>query len=145
MFEIRLLGLALLILGFSCGQVNNQEKITIEIIKTEAAFERMVAEKGMKVAFLEFADNNAVLNRNNEIIKWKKAISQYFDNQNFTNVRMEWIPDFIEISSAGDMAFTYGKYTFSAQDSTGKIIESKGIFHTVWKRQIDGSWKYVYD
>ena len=145
MFEIRLLGLALLILGFSCGQVNNQEKITIEIIKTEAAFERMVAEKGMKVAFLEFADNNAVLNRNNEIIKGKKAISQYFDNQNFTNVRMEWIPDFIEISSAGDMAFTYGKYTFSAQDSTGKIIESKGIFHTVWKRQIDGSWKYVYD
>ena len=24
-------------------------------------------------------------------------------------------------------------------------VEYKGIFHTVWKRQSDNSWKYVWD
>ena len=51
----------------------------------------------------------------------------------------------MDVSESGDLAYTYGKYTFSAFDSNAKKIEAKGIFHTVWKRQEDGSWKFVYD
>ncbi len=138
-------GLIILFLISSCSQVDDQEKYTIEIIKVEANFEQMVSEKGMKEAFLHFADNHAVLNRNNKIIKGKDAISLYFDDQNLKAVKLEWQPDHIEISSSGDLAYTYGNYTYSALDSTGKRFESKGIFHTIWKRQADGSWKYVYD
>ncbi|MFC2138829.1 YybH family protein, partial [Bacteroidota bacterium] len=60
-------------------------------------------------------------------------------------VKLEWKPDYIDVSTSGDLGYTFGKFTFSAKDTTGKLIESEGIFHTVWKRQEDGSWKYVWD
>jgi ketosteroid isomerase-like protein len=31
------------------------------------------------------------------------------------------------------------------KDSVGNKKDFKGIFHTVWKKQKDGSWKYVWD
>ncbi|MCB9249994.1 MAG: hypothetical protein H6613_16335 [Ignavibacteriales bacterium] len=34
----------------------------------------------------------------------------------------------------GDLAYTYGHYTFSATNPTGENISAKGIFHTVWKK-----------
>ena len=56
-----------------------------------------------------------------------------------------WKPDYVDVSESGDLAYTYGKYTFTSRDSTGRKVVSKGIFHTVWKRQEDGSWKFVWD
>ena len=44
-----------------------------------------------------------------------------------------------------DLGYTYGHYTFSYIDSGGNKIENKGVFHTVWKRQSDGTWRFVWD
>ena len=33
----------------------------------------------------------------------------------------------------------------NVKDSTGKTNENRGAFHTVWKKQKDGSWRYVWD
>jgi ketosteroid isomerase-like protein len=43
------------------------------------------------------------------------------------------------------MAYTYGSYIFTTIDASGNKQESRGKFHTVWKKQADGSWKFVYD
>lgn len=43
------------------------------------------------------------------------------------------------------MAFTYGDYVFTSLDTLGNKKENKGILHTVWRRQNDGSWKFVWD
>jgi len=51
----------------------------------------------------------------------------------------------VDASETGDMGYTYGKYTWQSKDSSGKVDEAKGVFHTVWKKQKDGSWKYVWD
>jgi len=59
--------------------------------------------------------------------------------------QLEWAPDFVDVSSSGDLAYTYGKFTFSFKDSLGNKVENKGIFHTVWKRQSNGEWKFVWD
>ncbi len=31
------------------------------------------------------------------------------------------------------------------KDSIGNDIDNKGVFHTVWKRQADGEWRFVWD
>jgi len=49
------------------------------------------------------------------------------------------------INKTLDLEKEYGKYSYSIIDSTGTEISSNGIFHTVWKKQPDGSWKYVWD
>lgn len=58
---------------------------------------------------------------------------------------MQWTADVIEVSDDGTMASTYGKYIWKIKKANGEIAEFKGIFHTVWKKQKDNSWKYIWD
>ena len=116
-----------------------------EIEAAEAAFNDLAAEKGVKEAFLTYVAEDGVINRNGRIIKGKTDIEAYFDASTLLDVSLQWKPEFVDVSASGDMAYTYGPYTFSAKDTTGQAIESQGLFHTVWKRQADGSWKFVYD
>lgn len=124
---------------------HDQVKLVKEVMVVEQRFSDYAKERGVKEAFLEFAADSAVLNRGGKIIKGKEAIKSYFESLPYSDVRLQWEPDFADVSRDGQMAYTYGSYTFSATDSLKNPIEAKGIFHTVWKRQPDGSWKYVYD
>lgn len=122
-----------------------REKARREVLEAEEAFAGMARQEGVPAAFLAFAADSAVLNRNNRIIKGKAAIEAYFAQSTLKEVSLEWAPEFVEVSSSGDMGYTFGPYQFSAVDTAGQKIEAGGIFHTVWQRQSDGSWKYVYD
>jgi ketosteroid isomerase-like protein len=125
--------------------VDPMETYRQEIIEVEKAFETMVGTKGMEAAFLHFAADNAVLERNEKPIIGKNAIASYFKNMSIKDIKIVWTPDFVDVSSSGDMAYTYGSYIFTGKDLYGQDVHSQGTFHTVWKRQSDGSWKYVYD
>lgn len=142
--KIKLVFLALLMFN-SCSQQTSQEPIKDEIIATEIAFAKMAKEVGLKEAFLEFAADSAVLNRNGKIIKGKQQIADYFDRQKLQNVSLEWEPEFVEVAKAGDMAYSYGPFIFSAISEDGEPQTALGYFHTVWKKQEDGSWKFIYD
>lgn len=113
------------------------------VLKTEKEFESMVVEKGMAVAFAHFADEQGVIQRRDSLIKGKNAIYNYHAISPLKQVKLNWEASFVDVS--GDLAYTYGPYSFSAVDSTGNPVQAQGIFHTVWKRQLDGTWKYVWD
>ena len=116
-----------------------------EIRNTEQAFARMVKAEGIAKAFHFYAAEDAVLNRQNTLVKGREEILKFYQSWPYQNVKLEWEPEFIDVAASGDMAYTYGPYTFSATDSTGKAIESKGVFHSVWKKQTDGNWRFVWD
>jgi len=118
------------------------EKYKAEIIQTELEFCKMAADKGIAAAFYEYADTGAVIDRG-ELIKGKDAIKAYYESGFAPGTKLEWAPDFADVS--GTIGYTYGKFTFSATDSTGNTKELKGYFHTVWKRQPDGTWRFVWD
>ena len=50
-----------------------------------------------------------------------------------------------EVAKAGDMAYTWGMFNFTYQDSTGTEKTSYGKYLNVWKKQEDGTWKVVVD
>ena len=129
----------------SCSSNQSDMKLKEEVIQTEESFCIMAAEKGLAEAFSYFADENAVINRGNKIIQGKAEIKRYYSDQSYLNVKLEWKPDFVDVASSGDLAYTYGKYIFSTIDSNSTPISNTGIFHTVWKRQADGKWKFVWD
>ena len=79
-----------------------------EIIGIEKEFETMVFERGMPEAFLHFAAEDAVLYRNNTLIKGKNEIKEYFRDQVLTEIKLQWTPDFVDVSDSGDLAYTYG-------------------------------------
>ncbi|MCO6490367.1 MAG: DUF4440 domain-containing protein [Phaeodactylibacter sp.] len=139
--------LTALALAWSCRPAPSQNKTEAaeEIRQAEAAFAAMAETQGVPAAFLAFAADSAVLNRNNRLIKGKAAIRAYFGQSSLREVSLKWAPAFVEAAASGDMGYTYGPYQFSAVDTAGQKIEAEGVFHTVWQKQADGTWKYVYD
>lgn len=123
------------------------EKWKGEILETEQSFAKMTQEEGIQKAFLNYAAKDAVLMRNDNLIIGKKEITNHFEDQpsKNTEVTLTWKPDFIEVAESGDLGYTYGKYTYSFVDTDGNTIKNKGVFHTVWKKQPDGTWKFVWD
>lgn len=51
----------------------------------------------------------------------------------------------VEVARSGDMAYEYGTYDFATEDKKGKIVDEKGKYVVVWKKQADGSWKVAAD
>ncbi|MGE0076901.1 MAG: DUF4440 domain-containing protein [Bacteroidales bacterium] len=141
--------LALVLIVAACKNrttVVDKERCKQEIIQTERDFAKMVKEQGLQAGFTFFADSNAVIRRGNEtLIKGKKEIEENYGNSRYKDVVLEWEADFVDVSESGDLGYTYGHYSFESRDSVGNPINATGIFHTVWKRQSDGSWRYVWD
>lgn len=140
-----------LVLGFllACVPQHNDNKETWkkEIMESEQAFSNMAMKEGIAKAFAEFAAEDVVINRNDSLISGKAGLIHYYNQGSDPNRKTElsWKPDFVDVSSSGDLGYTYGKYVFTVSDSTGQKQSSTGIFHTVWKRQPDGSWRFVWD
>lgn len=133
---------------YSCQTTStkdSKEKWKNEIVKTEQNFSGMAQREGIPKAFLHYAADDAVLMRNNQLIIGKESLNESYSNQQYENVKLTWKPDFVDVSASGDLGYTYGKYTYTVSDSLGIASTSEGIFHTIWKRQKDGSWKFVWD
>ncbi len=121
------------------------EKARKEIVQTERDFEMMAETKGLSAAFSYYADSAATLSRGNYVIHGKDSIRIFYLAPRYNGVKLEWKPDFVEVSTSADLGYTYGKYTFTTSDSTGQVVRSKGIFHTVWKKQANNQWRFVWD
>jgi ketosteroid isomerase-like protein len=116
------------------------------VFNAENDFKNLALTKGISEAFYTFADDNADIKRENDtLIRGKENIKKYYSNPKFKKASVTWKPDFVEVSKDGEMAFTYGKYIWTVKDSIGNKKDFKGVFHTVWKKQKDASWKYVWD
>lgn len=127
-------------------KIESKLELEAEVIKAEDDFKNLSLSRGIREAFYTFADDDAIIKRENDtLIQGKESIKKYYSNPKFKNASVTWKPDFVEVSKDGEMAFTYGKYIWSVKDSLGNKKDFKGVFHTVWKKQKDGSWKYVWD
>ncbi|WP_396194826.1 YybH family protein [Flavobacterium sp.] len=122
------------------------EPIKKEVLKAEEDFKTMVQTKGIPEAFYTFADSNAVIKRENDsLIMGKENIKLYYSDQKYLSAKVNWTPSYVAVSNDGTMGYTYGNYVWSIKDFQGKEREFKGVFHTVWKKQNDGSWKYTWN
>ncbi len=137
-----------IVMGWCTNKSSKQDKAQYkqEIIQAEHDFAKMVKEQGLQAGFAFFADSNAVMRRADEsLIIGKTAIEEHFGKSRYKDAILEWEVDFVDVAESGDLGYTYGRYTFVAKDSMGNLVKSAGVFHTVWKRQGDGTWRYVWD
>jgi ketosteroid isomerase-like protein len=138
-----LLFILLMTMACSSPHRSSVEEDRAAILETEAAFALMAQEEGIAAAFFHYAADSAVISRGNRMIRGGEAIRDYYLENLNPGTRLQWTPEYVEVS--GDLGYTWGRYYLSVPDSPDTIRESTGIFHTVWKRQPDGSWRYVWD
>lgn len=131
---------------FSCSNKLNKEQLKQIIYHQEKAFEEMLKTEGIPVAFAFYADSNAIIKKGEgELIQGKMAIFEYYSSDKFDHVELSRTLDFVDVSDDGSMAYTYGRYVCKEQMGVDTYQSSQGVFHTIWKKQKDGSWKYVWD
>ena len=127
-----------IILG--CKAEMDLEKVKQRIIDTDKEFCQMAQEKGVPAAFAAYADKNAVIYRDKTLpIEGRTSIEKAYAA--FGSANLSWEPDFVEAAASGDLGYTLGSWVFTAPDST----VSKGFYISIWKKQSDGAWKYVFD
>lgn len=124
----------------------DKAKLKAEITAAEHAFRDAVNAKGAATAFAEYAAEDATIRRENDtLIHGKAAILHYHQTPFYQTAKADWEPDFIDISDDGSMAYSYGRYRWDFTDSTGQPQNFGGGYMTIWKRQADNTWKYVWD
>jgi ketosteroid isomerase-like protein len=138
------ISLSILLLLASCDQTfprkDPRQQYLAEMMQADADFAAMAAEKGYRKAFLQYMEDEAVLLRDNYLPIIGADAVRYVTGMNDSTFTVDWSPQGGDVATSGDMGFTYGIYEL--RTATEK---QSGTYVTVWRRQEDGSWKYLLD
>jgi uncharacterized protein (TIGR02246 family) len=58
---------------------------------------------------------------------------------------IDWTPVEALVAASGDLGVTWGEYKMSAPGKGGAVVEEKGRYVTVWRRDGRGRWRGVLD
>lgn len=106
------------------------------VIAAERAFAADAGEHGWIPAFRTFAAPDGVVIQGGEIVNARERFSALPDDGSRT---LAWWPAFAAIARSGDLGFTTGPYIAGGTD------EIRGHYFTVWRRQRDGAWLWIFD
>lgn len=58
---------------------------------------------------------------------------------------LTWGATKVEVAKGGDLAYSVGTYAMSYKDASGKAVNDRGKYATVWKKGPAGDWKAAVD
>ena len=117
------------------------------LMDLDRAFAARAKEVGTTQAFSEFAAEDAVMYRDrSEPFIGREAIEKVLATD--PGSILLWEPITADMASSGDMGYTRGKFdyfTAPGEDGKTRMGPFKGYYTSIWKKQPDGSWKWVFD
>ncbi len=121
-------------------------KKEIESVKqADMEFSNLSKEKGMKEAFLSYVALDGVMLRPYMMpIVGYDAMKKFLDDGEIT-FTLIWAPLYGDVSSSGELGYTYGTYELTMKNDKGEPETRKGTYVTVWKKNSEGKWKWVLD
>lgn len=108
--------------------------------QTDVDFALMAEKEGYRKAFLAYMEEDAVLLRDNHMPIIGADAVQFISSINDTVFTVSWEPMGGDVGESGDLGYTYGTYLLKSATE-----KQEGTYITIWRRQKDGSWKYVLD
>lgn len=113
-----------------------------KLLETDRAFSRLSERAGMKAAYIDYIDSNGVLLKPGQVPVVGANAIDYLIQQNDTAFSLTRQPQSGVVAASGDLGYTYGifSYRLKSNDST-----QYGSYVTIWKKQRDGTWKFVLD
>jgi ketosteroid isomerase-like protein len=121
-------------------------KASAEMLKQlEGEFMKAAAERGSQGYMSYYADDAVEVPNGAALIHGKVEIAKGMGFLDDKKNQLLWTPLGADISSSGDLGYTYGTFEFHSKDNDGKAVVDYGKYTSIWKKQTDGSWKVVLD
>ncbi|MDX2141711.1 MAG: nuclear transport factor 2 family protein [Rhodospirillaceae bacterium] len=134
MNRLKILALLSAILGAQFLACPAHAQTPAEVVAAERAFAADAQQRGWIAAFKTYSAPDAVLLRDTPISA-KENLAKLPDTPADTSLK--WWPIWAGISQSGDLGFTTGPFTSGDKNF--------GHYFTVWQRQPDGTWRWIYD
>jgi ketosteroid isomerase-like protein len=123
----------------------DKAKLKAEVAAMEDAFCAMAKEKGLLAAFQHFAAPDVTF-IDTDPRKWRgpaAVLQRIGPDQPGTS--LTWSAYYTDVSDDGTLGYNYGRYEWRGPGPDGKERVGTGWFLTIWKKQPDGTWRYVMD
>lgn len=133
---MRLIALALP-LAILAAPVQAQTADAAPVVAAERAFAADFPAMGLAGSFSKWSTPDAVIITGGQARTSAELFADAPQTRQPDEPLIEWWPVFAGISMSGDLGFTTGP---AAQDGN-----RYGHYFTVWRRQPDGQWRWVYD
>ncbi len=104
------------------------------VVAAERAFAADGLAHGIKASFLAHSAPDAVVLQPDPVKAQASFAGQPDDSK---GPALVWWPTWAGIARSGDLGFTTGPYTYAGRPG--------GYYFTVWARQPDGGWKWIFD
>lgn len=106
-----------------------------EVAAAERAFARDGYDTGIKASFLKHSAADAIVLSPGPVNAHESLKGG--PDAKPDDPKLEWWPAYAGIARSGDLGFTTGPYAFAGK--------RRGHYFTVWARQPDGGWKWIFD
>lgn len=108
------------------------------VVQAEIAFAAQAEQAGTGVAFVNHSTPTALVTDGG---KWANAQQVWKGRPSKPGSHLAWHPVLADASQSGDLGYTTGPWT-SYQNNQP---QTAGEYVTVWRKQPDGTWKFVVD
>lgn len=106
-----------------------------EVVAAERAFARMARTDGVNAAFLHYSAPDGIVFQPGPTPA-KAALAA----RPMPAIPLIWWPVYAGVAKSGDLGFTTGPFVAGEGERKGH-----GWYFTIWKRQADGSWRWLLD
>ena len=114
-----------------------------DMVDTEYAFAKAAKDTTIRESFMEFIADDGVLFRPGAV-NGKKWMTEHPVPPSDKRPLLAWQPAYAGMAKAGDMGFTTGPWEYK-EDMNDAKVAGYGHFVTVWKKQANGTWRFVVD
>ncbi len=150
MFKVRYkyLIISIIILSLSCSNKNEvnsfRKDLKDTLINVDREFSNLSVSKNVPKAFTSYAADEVILMRENEFpIVGLDSLKKHYERKKLSKSVLKWEP--LKADVSGDIGYTFGSWELKVKTDDGKDTTVYGLYSTVWKKQADGSWKFVLD
>lgn len=105
------------------------------VVAAERAFAADGSRLGVKQSFLAHMAPDAIVLQPDTVSARETFLAAPDDGPD--DPKLEWWPTWAGIAASGDLGFTAGPYSVGGK--------RRGHYFTVWTKQADGQWKWVFD
>lgn len=131
---------AILFTSCNAEQHDDSKQAAAQIKTADLAMSELATKEGFHQALLKYADDSLIIPREGKLpMIGKSEVAKEWAAKGILK-ELTWKPIRAEASQSGEMGYSFGYAIYKAKDTT-----TYTNYCTIWKKQKDGSWKFVYD